>query len=247
MRPLALTAAVSIASLTAEARILARANNRDVSFERAVHNAVERLPGRSPTVSITDADEARPEVREALLKLDAFITKGGRVVYVVKQSAVLEAAARGSTFHECMLASIIWHEMAHIDGADERGARRAEEQLWTQFVRDGAVDAITGLRYLQALEKRPDDQLIAVPRSSTAAPEVPPSARAGAGPAEDARRWTARVFGAGGRPSIRGNRHGRAARRGARAELYRTWRPQPSSWNRIAGWLKQIDSLRHTP
>jgi hypothetical protein len=111
-------------------------------------------------VCIIDADEARPEVRESMLKLDAFITKGGRVAYVVKQSAVLEAAARGSALHECMLASIIWHEMAHIDGADERGARRAEEQLWTEFARDAAVDPITGLRYLQALRRRPDDRFI---------------------------------------------------------------------------------------
>jgi hypothetical protein len=131
------------------------------AYERAVHNAVARLPKRSPVVSIIDADDARPEVRETLLKLDAFITRGGRVVYVVKQSAVLNGAAKGLPLYECMLASIIWHEMAHIDGADERGARRAEEHLWTQFVRDEAVDAITGLRYLQALTKRPDDQLTA--------------------------------------------------------------------------------------
>jgi len=131
------------------------------AYERAVHNAVERLPRRSPLVSIIDADEARPGVRESMRKLDAFVTKGGKIVYVVKQSAVLERAASGSPLYECMLASIIWHEMAHIDGADERGARRAEEQLWAQFVRDQAVDTIAGLRYLQALTRRPDDQLIA--------------------------------------------------------------------------------------
>jgi hypothetical protein len=133
----------------------------DQLLTQAVTNAVKRLPKRPPVVSIVDADEATPKVRESMLKLDAFITKGGRVVYVVKQSAVLEGAARGSALYECMLASIIWHEMAHIDGADERGARRAEEQLWTQFVRDAAVDPITGLRYLQALTTRPDDQFIA--------------------------------------------------------------------------------------
>jgi hypothetical protein len=132
------------------------------AYARAVHNAMERLPKRSPVVSVIDADEARPDLRESMLKLDAFVTMGGKVVYVVKQSAVLEAAARGSTLHECMLASIIWHEMAHIDGADERGARRAEEQLWTQFVRDEAVDVVTGLRYLQALTSRPDDRLAAL-------------------------------------------------------------------------------------
>ena len=168
MRITTLLATASIALLMAEARILARADGPNVLYERAVHNAVERLPRRSPVVSIIDADEARPEVRESLLKLDAFITKGGRIVYVVKQSAVLDAASRGSTVHECMLASIIWHEMAHINGADERGARRAEEQLWTQFDRDSAVDAMTGLRYLRALTRRPDDRVTAAAAPVTA-------------------------------------------------------------------------------
>ena len=81
-----------------------------------------------------DADEAKPEVRETLLKLDAFTLRvdavtinRSKVVYLVKQSAVLQEAAKGSSFYEHVLASIIWHEMAHLDGADERGARHAEE------------------------------------------------------------------------------------------------------------------------
>jgi hypothetical protein len=67
----------------------------------------------------------------------------------------------GDRFYEHVLASIIWHEMAHLDGADERGAQRAEEQLWTRFVRDGIFDQVTALRYLNALTKRPDHRLTA--------------------------------------------------------------------------------------
>ena len=74
---------------------------------------------------------------------------------------MLEEAANGSRFYEYVLASIIWHEMAHLDGADERGARHAEEQLWTCFVRDGVFDQVIALRYLDALMKRPDDRLTA--------------------------------------------------------------------------------------
>jgi len=84
-----------------------------------------------------------------------------RVVYLVEQSAVLQEAAKGSPFYEHVLASIIWHEMAHLDGADERGARRAEKQLWTRFVRDGISDQLTALRYLNALTNRQDDRLTA--------------------------------------------------------------------------------------
>jgi hypothetical protein len=59
-----------------------------------------------------------------------------------------------------MLAAVLWHEMAHLAGADEREARGAEEKLWTRFVRDGLSDAITSLRYLRALTTRPNDQLL---------------------------------------------------------------------------------------
>jgi hypothetical protein len=95
------------------------------------------------------------------LRVDADTMDRGKVVYLVKQSAVLQGAATGSELYEHVLASIIWHEMAHLDGADERGSRRAEEQLWTRFVRDGIFDQVTALRYLNALAKRPDDQLMA--------------------------------------------------------------------------------------
>jgi len=52
--------------------------------------------------------------------------------------------------------------MAHLNGADERGARKAEEDLWMRFVRDGIADQVTALRYLQMLKNRPDDRLPAM-------------------------------------------------------------------------------------
>jgi hypothetical protein len=143
-------------------------DNNPTAYERAVAHAIAALPRRPIDVAVIDADEGRPEVRETLLKLDAFTLRldavtmdRSQVVYLVKQSTVLQEAAKGSRFYEHVLASIIWHEMAHLDGADERGARRAEEQLWTRFVRDGIFDQVTALRYLNALANRPDDRLMA--------------------------------------------------------------------------------------
>jgi hypothetical protein len=134
--------------------------------DRAVSRAIALLPRHPIHVAVIDANEAKPGVTETLLKLDAFTLRSDAatmdrsgVVYLVKQSAVLQGAAKGSQFYEHVLASIIWHEMAHLDGADERGARRAEEQLWIRFVRDGVSDQLTALRYLNALTKRPDDRL----------------------------------------------------------------------------------------
>ena len=143
-------------------------DNNPRPYDRAISRAIAQLPRRPVRVVVIDANEAQPGVREALLKLDAFTLRSeavtmdrSRVVYLVKQSTVLQEAAKGSRFYEHVLASIIWHEMAHLDGADERGARHAEEQLWTRFVRDGVSDQVTALRYLNALTKRPDDRLTA--------------------------------------------------------------------------------------
>ena len=143
-------------------------DNTPSPYDRAVARAIAQLPRRPIEVAVIDANEAKPEVRATLLKLDAFtltldaVTMDrSKVVYLVKQSTVLQEAAKGSLFYEHVLASIIWHEMAHLDGADERAARRAEEGLWTRFVRDGIFDQVTALRYLNALTKRPDDRLMA--------------------------------------------------------------------------------------
>jgi hypothetical protein len=127
----------------------------------ALTAAVALLPKAPMRVAVIDVTQNRPPVRDYLLTLDAFTVRDNAVIYVVQQSELLKGARAGSTLHRAMLATVLWHEMAHLEGADERGARRAEEDLWTRFVRDGVADQVTGLRYLQVLKKRPDDQLFA--------------------------------------------------------------------------------------
>jgi hypothetical protein len=112
------------------------------------------LPGQPGQIALVDADAARPEVRQKLLTLDAFVLKGRDGIFLVRQSALVKGACAGSRLHRLMLASVIWHEMAHLGGADETGAQRAEEQLWTRFIRDGKVEQMTALRYLNALTQR---------------------------------------------------------------------------------------------
>jgi hypothetical protein len=133
----------------------------DKASTAAINRALSLLSRRPEHVAVIDPATVKPEVRETLFKVDAFISRGQPVVYLSPRSEVLKGAREGSRIHTYMLAAIIWHEMAHLDGADERGARHAEEQLWTRFVRDGVFDQVTALRYLHALTKRPDDRLMA--------------------------------------------------------------------------------------
>jgi hypothetical protein len=112
------------------------------------------LPKRPAKVVIVDPSQVEADVRNSLLRMDAFIVKGDRVVYLTSHSDVLNGALKGWSLHEYALASIIWHEMAHIDGADEMEAQRREESLWTVYVIDARVDPGQGLRYLSTLRSR---------------------------------------------------------------------------------------------
>ena len=134
----------------------------EAALERgALVKVLQLLPRLPARIAVLDAADARPQVQERLLRLDGFVLEGSPVVYVVKQSALLRGAVAGSSFHTYALAAVVWHEMAHVDGADEREARAREEALWTRYVRDQRVDELTALRYMAALKRRPDDNKLA--------------------------------------------------------------------------------------
>lgn len=126
-------------------------------YDPILERVLSLLPKRPLQLLVIDPNQAKPDVRRTLLALDAFITKGGRVVYLTSHSEVLQGALKGSQLCEYILATIVWHEMAHIDGADEAEAQRREEQLWTAFLMEERVDRIQGLRYLKALKRRRSD------------------------------------------------------------------------------------------
>jgi hypothetical protein len=130
-----------------------------ISERKAIAGAMRLLARLPERVAVIDAEQASPDVKATLLRLDAFTIRDSRVVYLVRQSALLQGAVQRQAFHTYALASVIWHEMAHVEGGDEREARRREQSLWTTFVRDQHVDEVTALRYLVALTKRPDAHL----------------------------------------------------------------------------------------
>jgi hypothetical protein len=72
----------------------------------------------------------------------------------VRQGVSLKAALKGRGIYDYVLATVIWHEMAHIDGADEAAAREAEEQLWMKFILAQRVDSKRGMSYLALLKQR---------------------------------------------------------------------------------------------
>ena len=127
----------------------------DTAYTKVIRAAVDLLPKRPAQVRVIDVNDARPEDRGHLLKLQAFTIRGGSVVYLTKHGDVLREAVKGSRFHEYMLATVIWHEMAHVAGAEEAEARRQEEALWAQFMLRDVVHREAALAYLAALKQRP--------------------------------------------------------------------------------------------
>ena len=123
-------------------------------YDLTVARVIRLLPRPPEKVVVIDADASGQSLHDKLQHVEGFVPYGTRVVYLVKQSDTLQRAMKGPGIFDYALALTIWHEMAHIDGADEATAQRAEEQLWTEFVVAGRVDRVQGMRYLALLRKR---------------------------------------------------------------------------------------------
>jgi len=121
---------------------------------RTLRAALEALPRRPERIVVVDT-AALPAGQERQLRdLDAFVPTGSRVIYLRRQSPTLLAAEYQGGPYLLMLAAIIWHEMAHTEGLDERHAQEREEQLWNQFMQRSLVESGVGLTYLDELRRR---------------------------------------------------------------------------------------------
>jgi hypothetical protein len=123
------------------------------AYDDAIGRALRLLPRQPEKVELVER-AGGPHLHEGKPLAEAFVNHGGRVVYLVRQGVTLQASLKGRGIFDYALATVIWHEMAHIDGADEAGAQQAEEQLWTEFMLAQRVDRARGMQYLALLKKR---------------------------------------------------------------------------------------------
>jgi hypothetical protein len=122
-------------------------------YDQAIARALRLLARQPEKVVLVERPEATGP-HKGKPNVEAFVHEGCRIVYLVRQGATLQGALKGAGVFDYALAAIIWHEMAHLDGADESAARRAEEQLWKEFVLARRVDGGVGIRYLTLLRNR---------------------------------------------------------------------------------------------
>ena len=124
------------------------------AYDETVGRALALLPKRPKQIVVIDTDKTPPALRQRLRRTEAFVMVGQPVVCLRMQGTVLKRARRYGGIADYVLAATIWHEMAHINGKDERGAQEQEEGLWTQFMLQRRVDTGPALRYLSLLRQR---------------------------------------------------------------------------------------------
>jgi hypothetical protein len=118
---------------------------------RAALGALPRTPER---IEVVAAEEILPDIRERVRHLCGFVLERSRTIYLRRESAIVREAERSGGPYVLMLAAVIWHEMAHLDGLGEAQARRREEELWTGFVATRTVETTFGLVYLAELRRQ---------------------------------------------------------------------------------------------
>ena len=123
-------------------------------YDEAVNRAIRLLPRRPKKVLVVDASRAIPPVDAHGRRVEAFVTHGDPTVYLVAQGDMLQHAIKAPGIFDYAVAATIWHEMAHLDGADEQEAQRREEALWEKYVLQHRVDRARGLGYLALLRAR---------------------------------------------------------------------------------------------
>jgi hypothetical protein len=116
--------------------------------------ALSALP-RRPTRIVIVGNAAMPaDVAGRVRDLDGFVPVGSGTIYLRRESVTLREAEVSGGPYTLMLAAVIWHELAHVNGCDEAQARDSETRLWQEFVRSGRVDSALGLTYLAELLHR---------------------------------------------------------------------------------------------
>jgi hypothetical protein len=97
-------------------------------YEETITRARVLLPKQPEKVAVVDASRAVRAVDGYGRRVEAFAIRGENVVYLVAQGPTLRRARNGpGVFFEYVLATLIWHEMAHI-GSPMRAKRSARKR-----------------------------------------------------------------------------------------------------------------------
>ena len=100
-----------------------------------------------------DLDSVSGAARQKLRGLDEFVLPGQATIVVIRQGATLRQAELGDALDRLALASLVWHELAHANEVDERGAIDQEVAAWRRFISTGLVSGGVGLTCIASLRE----------------------------------------------------------------------------------------------
>jgi hypothetical protein len=104
-----------------------------------VRRALALIGSASPQVLLYDPSLYEPRVRAKIERLEAFVAKGNSHIYLNRRGHALQDAVDGQPYGIYVLAAILAHEMAHLEGKDESNARRIEREWVLRFWQEGQM------------------------------------------------------------------------------------------------------------
>lgn len=123
----------------------------DPAIRRAL--SLLRLPA-PPTVEVVEIDDLPDPLPRLVDGACAFVQKGVPRIRVNSSCPVYRAATE-SLLEAMKLAAILRHEMAHLEGADERRAHEVEARAFRELLRAAPTYLLMrGFRYATELERR---------------------------------------------------------------------------------------------
>ena len=154
MRALIVSVALTATTICPELAVAQVVTVASEGAHAAIARAVALLPRRPARIVVLDRNSAMAR-RPTLSKgVEAFVPTGDTTIYLIEEGDCLQHAVSQGAIFDYALALTIWHEMAHVEGADEREAQRREEALWQVFIVEGRVDRDRGMKYLALLRRR---------------------------------------------------------------------------------------------
>jgi hypothetical protein len=122
-------------------------------------DAALRLLPKRPEVVVVDSLDSRAVAAAAVWgtrpeQVRAFSLTGQRAVYVNRSVDPYRCASQKNQTCVLLLAALIWHEAAHVDGEGEERAQLREEALFRQFVTEHRVEFAAGQVVLRAMAGR---------------------------------------------------------------------------------------------
>ena len=122
-------------------------------------DAALRLLPKPPDVVVVDSLDPRAVAAAAVWgtrseQVRAFTLTGQSTVYVNRSVDPYRCAGQKNQTCVLLLAALIWHEAAHVDGEGEERAQLREEALFRQFITEHRVEFAAGQAVLRAMVAR---------------------------------------------------------------------------------------------